>query len=408
VGQTPGPSPAASSAAGRHPIFDRFRPHAEPGDGRFWTDWLGVRARRSFHAHYDEGNGVGYLRPHVQPVGSEYFEWLSLLCAAAAAEPPFTMFELGSGWGRWLLRGALACRQLGKDFRLAGVEAEPKHFEWMKTAFGDNDIDPDRHLLVNCAVGGGAGEGWFISGNSREWYGQSLLAPDQLGWGAKEAALVGADQSGDLAELRREVSKVRVVPLRDLLEKFPRVHLLNMDIQNAEADVVEGSAGPIDARVELAHVSTHSPEVERRLRAVFARLGWVKLFDFDCQGQRSTPYGEVGFVDGVQTWLNPTADHVLDWLCDPSILRFVATQNCLLQQKWQQAQDLHALEVRAVEGRVADAMRDREEAEALLVAARLRRERRKEPAVRKLARHFPTVARGVKFILRPIRGRKSA
>jgi FkbM family methyltransferase len=403
VGQTPEPTPAGTDD-GRHPIFGGFRPHTEPGDGRFWTDWLGVRARRAFHAHYDDGNGVGYLRPHVQPVGGEYFEWISLLCAAAAAEPPFTMFELGSGWGRWLLRGALACRQLGKDCRLAGVEAEPRHFDWMKTAFRDNGLDPDRHLLVNCAVGGGAGEGWFINGNSREWYGQSLLAADQLGWGAKEAALVGESVTGDLADFRRDMAKVRVVPLADLLEQFPRVHLLNMDIQNAEADVVEGSAEAIDARVELAHISTHSPQVERRLRAAFARLGWVKLFDFECQGQRSTPYGEVGFVDGVQTWLNPTAAHLLDWLCDPPILRFCATQNCLLQQRWQQGQDLHALEVRALEGRLEEALRGRREAEELL-----ERERHDRPtAVRKIARRFPTVARGVKLLLRPIRGRKSA
>ncbi len=179
--KTTEPSPAGSVAAGRHPIFGHFRPHTDAEDGRFWTDWLGVRARRSFHAHYEDA--IRYLRPHVQPVESEYFEWISLLCAAAAAEAPFTMFELGSGWGRWVLRGALACRGLGKDFRLVGVEAEPKHFDWMKTAFRDNGIDPDRHLLVNCAVGGGEGEGWFISGNSREWYGQSLQAPDQIGWG---------------------------------------------------------------------------------------------------------------------------------------------------------------------------------------------------------------------------------
>jgi FkbM family methyltransferase len=407
VGQTFEPPLGGSVAAGRHPIFGRFQPHIEPGDGSFWTDWLGVRARRAFHAHYDDSNGVGYRRPHVQPITSEYFEWVALLCAAAAAEPPFTMFDLGSGWGRWLLRGAAACRQLGKDFLLAGAEAEARHFDWMKTAFRDNGIDPDRHLLDNCAVGGSEGEGWFLGGDSRAWYGQALLTPEQLGWGRREAARAGDAATGEVAEFRKDVTRVRLAPLRALLARAPRVHLLNMDIQNAEADVVEGSADAIDARVELAYISTHSPEVERRLRAAFARLGWVKLFDFGCQGQRDTPYGEVGFVDGAQTWLNPTAAHVLDWLCDPCLLRFCATQNCLLQQKWQQGQDLNALEVRSLETRLEAALRAQQEAEAYLAARRARRAERAS-AVRKLARRFPGVARGMKSLLSSVGLRKSA
>jgi len=414
--QEPGVFPRENTVTGRHPIFARFRAQDVPADGRFWTDWLGVRARRSFHAHYDEGNGVGYIRPQVQPIASEYFEWISLLCAAAAAEPPFTMFELGSGWGRWLLRGGLACRQLGKEFRLVGIEAETCHFEWMRMAFRDNGIDPEAHLLVNAAVGRDLGEAWFLSGNSREWYGQSLLTPIQVEWAHRQAERSRAATTSDPTAPPKDVHKVRVVPLGELLEKYPRVHLLNMDIQNAEADVVEGSAEPIDARVELAHISTHSPEVERRLRGVFARLGWLKLFDFECQGQRCTPYGEVGFVDGVQTWLNPTAHRLLDWFCDPSLLRFSVAQNCLWQQKWQQGEDLHAIDLRALQDRLEtaekslDSMRlQKEDAETQLAQVREEWQRqRNATALRRLARKFPRLAQGVKQVLLPLTHRQSA
>ncbi len=393
----------------RHPIFARFRPQDEAADGRFWTDWLGVRVRRSFHAHYDEGNGVGYLRPHVQPIASEYFEWISLLCAAAAASgPPFTMFELGSGWGRWLLRGALACRQLGKEFCLVGVEADPGHFEWMTTAFRDNGVDPEAHQLVQAAVGGAGGDGWFLSGDSRAWYGQSLLAADQVNWAREQAELSHAVSGSDGAQQPRDLYRVRIVPLPDLLARHPRVQLLNMDVQNAEADIVEGSLESIDATVELAHISTHSPEVERRLRAAFARLGWLRLFDFDCQGQRCTPYGEVGFVDGVQTWLNPTATHVLDWMCDPCLLRFSAAQNGLARQ----TEERQALELAFLRGKLQEAedrrqlaRQQQERAELELAQAR---QEWQEWQRQQQATTLRRLARGVKKMLHPTGQRKSA
>jgi FkbM family methyltransferase len=394
---------------GRHPIFERFSAHAGPVHGSFWTDFLGVRGRRSFHTHYDESNGVGYLQPQVQPITSEYFEWVALLCAVAVAREPFTMFELGSGWGRWLLRGALACRQLDKEFHLVGVEAESRHFEWMRTAFRDNGLDPGDHLLVNAAIGGKPGEGWFMSGNAREWYGQSLLSSEQLEWAKREAARFQDSGTPETDEAAKAVQQVPIIPLSELLQKYPRTHLLNMDIQNAEADVVEGSADEIDARVELAHISTHSPAVERRLRAVFGRLGWIKVFDFEGQGQRNTPYGEVGFVDGVQTWINPTATHVLDSFCHPALLRFCVVQNCYLQQQRQHDLDLHALEVRALESKLQTATREKEETE--LVVAQLQRELERERNVtvlRVLGRRVKRVASGVQHRLRPESARKSA
>ncbi len=399
----------AAAATGRHPIFAHFPPATDPAPGNFWTDCLGVRIRRAFHAHYDDSNGVGYLQPHIQPILSEYFEWISLLCAAAAARPPFTMFELGSGWGRWILRGALACRRLSKEFQLAGVEAEPRHFDWMKTAFRDNDVDPDAHLLVNAAVGAAAGEAWFLAGNSRGWYGQSLLAADQLQWAHEEASRYRDAGSSSLAELQTGVHKVPLISLRELLVKYTRVHLLNVDIQNAEADVVEAAAEEIDARVELAHISTHSPEVERRLRVVFDRLGWLRIFDFACQGQRSTPYGEVGFIDGAQTWINPTAGTVLDWFCEPALYRYSAVETALLQQKKQQAQEIHALERRALEEQLQTALRQKQDAEARIETLSRELERERNVSIsRVLARKFPRLARGVKHILPPLRQRRSA
>jgi FkbM family methyltransferase len=290
-----------------HPIFRRFSPAEVQDDGRFLADFLGVRARRAFHANYRDDNGAGYLRPDLQSVTSEYFEWISVLCAVAAATTDFTMIEAGSGWGRWLLRGAMACRQVGRGFRLVGVEAEPEHFEWMKAAFRDNGLEPDEHLLVNAAVAGRGGEGWFVTGDPRGWYGQSLVPEGDAPWYAQQPQM--------------NVSRVRQVGLVELLQRFEKVHLVDMDVQGAEAEIVEAAADSLDRVVEMAHVSTHSHEVEERLRAGFTRMGWLPIFDFPCLGARHTPYGEVGFVDGVQTWIHPSAGHLLGWLADGAILR---------------------------------------------------------------------------------------
>lgn len=307
-------SSGMSQVVGRssHPIFQRFSPAKTEHDGRFLVDFLGVRARRAFHGNYRDENGAGYLRPDVQSATSEYFEWISLLCAVAAAPGEFAMLELGSGWGRWLLRGAMACRQLGKGFRLVGIEAEPEHYDWMKTAFRDNGIDPDEHLLLYAAVAGTAGEGWFLTGNPSVWYGQSLLKDS-------EAPSVPREPEVSL-------SRVRKVGLTELLQRFEKVHLVNMDVQGAESEIVEAAAEGLDRVVEMVHISTHSHEAEERLRACLTRMGWLGVFDFPCLETRSTPYGEIGFVDGIQVWVHPTACHLLAWLADGPILRQLINQ----------------------------------------------------------------------------------
>ena len=110
-------------------------------------------------------------------------------------------------------------------------------------------------------------------------------------------------------------------------------------------------------------------------------------------------------MDGVQTWLNPTAPRVLDWLCDPALLRFVAAQNCLYQEKLRQGQELHALEVRLLRDKSQAAEQQRDEANDLAARTRAECEQLRQDAtvLRALRRKFPTVAHGVKTVLRPFR-----
>ena len=83
------------------------------------------------------------------------------------------------------------------------------------------------------------------------------------------------------------------------------VDLIDMDIQGAEAEVVESSLDLLDRRVKRVHIGTHGDEIEARLRAAFARMEWRCLYDFPHGSDTATPFGVVSFGDGVQSWINP-------------------------------------------------------------------------------------------------------
>src|SRR6185369_4635117 len=89
-----------------HPVFSKFTPMP------YFYDFLGIRTRTSF---FDTSNGVepqAITLLYPPPVDEEYFEWCDVLEAVIASDKTFTMIELGAGYGRWLVRGAIALRQI--------------------------------------------------------------------------------------------------------------------------------------------------------------------------------------------------------------------------------------------------------------------------------------------------------
>jgi hypothetical protein len=104
------------------------------------------------------------------------FEWIDLLEAIDSAKESFTMIELGAGYGRWLVAGAVAAwRVRNLHVHLVGVEAEHRHFEMIRQHFFDNDLDPNAHTLFEAAISESDGPVHFVHGHSREWCGQPIL-----------------------------------------------------------------------------------------------------------------------------------------------------------------------------------------------------------------------------------------
>ena len=57
----------------------------------------------------------------------------------------------------WLAAGAALAAQTGRDYRLLGLEAEPRHFQWMLRHFKQNNISEDRYIALNAAAVGKPG-----------------------------------------------------------------------------------------------------------------------------------------------------------------------------------------------------------------------------------------------------------
>src|SRR5216110_1847383 len=107
--QFPGPIKPAE-----HPLFQQISPWNGLKPAGFAVDFVGQMTDVKFVKGYDrESNRVARLTSCKHPrANEENFEWIALL--EALLEAPgggtFTVFELGAGFGRWLVGAVCAAR----------------------------------------------------------------------------------------------------------------------------------------------------------------------------------------------------------------------------------------------------------------------------------------------------------
>jgi FkbM family methyltransferase len=272
--------------------FPRWQGTVEPG----WVaNFLGVRTRRDYLLHPPPlAPGLQHVRTGYPQLGEPFFEWVDLFEAVTQADGTFTMVELGAGYGRWLMNGAAAARQLGLDYHLIGVEGEPTHFRWLRQHLSDNGVPDKCVTLYEAAIAPLEGPVDFYVGDPASWYGQRTVDP---------AARLNLPVS-------RGIRQVPGITLATVLAEIDRCDLVDMDIQGTEADVLEAAVEAVNAKVKRVHIGTHSGENEERLQVLFRELGWWNRWDLP-RGRNETPFGSVDCEDGVQTWVNPalvTAD----------------------------------------------------------------------------------------------------
>jgi len=269
----------------------------------YWTDWTGALTHTHvcFQAKKDLERQARerFEDPGIPAIPEHLLDWLPLAQAVGAADGVFRMATLGSGWGRWLVAGAFLAKQIGKDYRLVAVEAEPQHFAWLNEHIDTNSIDRTKVALLHAAATGKPGDCWFdVGGDPQGWYGQSVRAVEGV-------------HDGDFIEgphglLRRTPS----VTLTGLVEYETPLDYLHMDIQGAEAEFLSSAPHLLEAHVKMVNIGTHSFEIERNLRALFDGLGWSNVLDVELfstrplriNGQLTSP---TKFGDGFQVWTNP-------------------------------------------------------------------------------------------------------
>jgi FkbM family methyltransferase len=244
------------------------------------------------------------------PLNEEYFEWIDVLESVEAANNNFVMVELGAGYGRWLVRAVLALRQRDPaKCHSVAVEAEPKHFQWLRQHFRDSGVDPEEHTVVQAVVSDRPGTALFYVGmpsggldRADQWYGQAIAQSYE-----KVDCNQGFYEGFSTFRLKSGWTAIKVpsITLNSLLKCHDRVDLIDMDVQGEELKVVASSVEGLQRRVARLHIGTHGHGIEDGLRKVLGGMGWICSADYPCLSKADTPWGSVDFLDGVQSWVNP-------------------------------------------------------------------------------------------------------
>lgn len=304
--------PMSNKYPGHHAIFDSFIPFSGSVEAGFNVDYIGTMTHGSFIGHQYPNHNRDEISP-LPEINEEYFEWLDILQSVTEADGKFTILELGAGYGRWAAIGAVAARSKSiKTIYAIMVEAEPKHVEWAHQHMKNNRFTSTDYHIDECAVGAKADKTLFWvcapahngTITPQGWYGQSIVQNNLLGHVAPtQSSYMGKPLVG-LANGWGAI-EVNLVPLADILSPHHLVDIVDMDIQGAEAEVIENGIDVLNQKVRRLHIGTHTHEIENRIRAVMTKHNWINIWDFACEGERDTPYGRIVFQDGVQSWLNP-------------------------------------------------------------------------------------------------------
>ena len=277
--------------ATHHSAFRHFAPWVGTVSAGFSHTFSGSMVRTAFHAGTSTHEHTYLAIPSFSRIDEEYFEWVDLIEAVADAKQKFVIAELGAGYGRWAVAGAMAARRFRPDLKvfMIAVEAEPTHFAMLQQHFLDNGIDPTEHRLIEAAVNDTGGEVSFTIGHAKEWYGQSIIQP---------GAAFGNWPEG------KEV-RVRAVTLDEVLIEVEYVDLLDMDVQGAEETIVASSLLFLNSHVRRLHIGTHSHAIEDGIYKLLINEGWHCIRAYRSSSIATTEFGDISFQDGVQSWINP-------------------------------------------------------------------------------------------------------
>ncbi|MDA7950289.1 MAG: FkbM family methyltransferase [Pirellulaceae bacterium] len=250
--------------------------------------------------------------PPLPVFDEEYFEWLDVLESVRSAQDRYVMIELGAGYGRWITNafGALQryCQHTSQEIssQFIAVEPEPTHYRWLKQTLAENEMLPKCKLYKN-AITDHDNYVWFTNGQSKKWYGQSIIDNPSLSWKTRLANRAKHFYSRWFHSDSEDHYSVQIpaVSLTTVLKPLEVVDLIDLDVQGSELKILSSSPELLNEKVKRVHIGTHGRYIEEGLRKFFHKQGWENIHDYSCHEEQETPYGVINFVDGVQSWVNP-------------------------------------------------------------------------------------------------------
>ncbi len=286
-----------------HPVFAAFPGFVGSRPKDILLDYVGAQFRGIWDSQPHVPAIEGSWQTPIPDVNEEYFEWIDVLESVQRAQNAYTMLELGAGYGRWGVRAGLAARRKGiKNISIVFVEGEPKHAAWIGEAVQLNGLSSAATVLQRAISYEGQPVPFLVGHDSLDvGFGQCL------GWEGGGAATGDTYFGKPVHRTPAGYHQIFVAPttLEAVTEGLVVVDLIDMDLQRAERDVIRNSMQTLNDKVRRVHIGTHAPEIEEELRAAFTASGWKCVWDFGCNRENPTPYGQVSFLDGIQSWINP-------------------------------------------------------------------------------------------------------
>jgi FkbM family methyltransferase len=249
-----------------------------------------------------------YCKKEIQTDNDAIFEWLDICETVDCSNGRYTFVELGAGHARWsVIAYSIASKLRDISTKLIIVEAEPTHFEWAIDNLETNSINVKDHDLYEGAVDFSKKLVIFEIGDASKWYGQSISSMNALSiiWRKLKCWYYKNIKSTSRELYDPELKIVRTYTLNSILSNIDIVDLIHLDIQGKEFDVLNSSIDILNNKVKRLHIGTHSIEIEENLRELFSGNDWHCLRNYNCNSVNDTPFGEIRFEDGIQTWLNP-------------------------------------------------------------------------------------------------------
>ncbi len=212
--------PAQAWDGVHHPVLDRFPRWSGESDGLFHHDFLGIRTDPRFKGYFTP-DPPGPVAPDYPAPGPSYFELVfvldSVVRSCESHSRPFTMLELGAGYGPWLVTAHRAVQIISpRSVQLVGVEMNPRHVGYLRDHLVTNGVDPTNCEIHHAAISDVDGSAMFLAEPDPNLaYGQRILRR----FGDRSTAAEAPD-----------VQHVPCLRLEPLLDERGIVDLIHMDV----------------------------------------------------------------------------------------------------------------------------------------------------------------------------------